>query len=122
MDRSLEMVVGLSALKAGGAFVPLDTEAPTARIRKWWKMHKHRLSFRNRACSTNCRLKCEHYVYLDQAAELDAYPTTAPQVDVTASSRSIYYTSGSTGKPKGVSNTHCRLGEPHGAGCRTTTS
>ncbi|MGZ4111686.1 MAG: amino acid adenylation domain-containing protein, partial [Tumebacillaceae bacterium] len=108
MDRSLEMVVGLvGVLKAGGAFVPLDTEAPTARILQVVEDAQAPVVVSQSSLQHKLPVEVKHYVYLDQAAELEAYPTTAPQVDVQPHHLcSIYYTSGSTGKPKGVSNTH----------------
>lgn len=92
IDRSIEMVVALlGILKAGAAYVPLDSSYPAAR-----------LDYMRRDAAVE--------LTLNELPALAAYPTTNPSRTLQPDS-SIYviYTSGSTGQPKGVINTHKAL-------------
>ena len=108
-DRSIDMVVSvLAVLKAGGFYVPLDPEFPTARLG---------FMAEDSACS----------VLLTQLQWLDKFPASSARVicidaeretiskespenllGISAPSDLCYviYTSGSTGKPKGVMVEH----------------
>jgi amino acid adenylation domain-containing protein len=108
LDRSVELVVALlGVLKAGGAYLPLETDAPPARI----------LQLLHDAQAPVClaqeqpRLQADDsaitVVQVEQQAAPAHQPATAPLVDMSPDNLvSIYYTSGSTGRPKGVANTH----------------
>jgi amino acid adenylation domain-containing protein len=111
-DRSVQMVVGvLGILKAGAAYLPLNHEHPSARLR-------HQLvESEVRALVTQERLlerlpAFDHdIVCLDRdRAELDALEPSAP-VEAGGLAELVYviYTSGSTGAPKGVGVTHRNL-------------
>ncbi|WUL16650.1 non-ribosomal peptide synthase/polyketide synthase [Amycolatopsis sp. NBC_00355] len=103
MDRSIDLIVGLVAiLKAGGAFVPIETDAPEPRV----------LGILGDAHSPVCLVNAgaptpeSSEVTFLEVSGLDGegpelVDTTHPDNLV-----SIYYTSGSTGKPKGVASTH----------------
>lgn len=113
-DRSVEMIVGLlGIIKAGGAYLPLHYELPPARL-------SHQLT----AVSAGVVLTQERVrdrlpefggetILLDGEAgraALEAEPTTAPAVTVSAENLVyVIYTSGSTGAPKGVGVTHGNL-------------
>ncbi|WP_158892622.1 non-ribosomal peptide synthetase [Amycolatopsis anabasis] len=104
MERSADLIVAeLAIVKAGGAYLPLDTRAPEARLslllteasadvvvadETWWpiaeRIHPGRLL----------------------AVEQDE-PDTPPEVPVDSGQLAyVIYTSGSTGQPKGVSARH----------------
>ncbi|OYD09603.1 non-ribosomal peptide synthetase [Paludifilum halophilum] len=110
MERSLELVTALlGILKAGGAFLPLDTEAPNSRIMTILQDAKAPL------CLTEEHLAKKLGVDLSVAlVSLDSekdvwkkYPDSRVQSEVSPDDLvSVYYTSGSTGQPKGVASAH----------------
>lgn len=108
MERGFELVVGIWAvLKAGAAYVPLNTDDPESRI-------------------AEIISDCEPVAVLCQHKFVDKLPADAPVVtldeetrtdgDYSADNIGVYpeedalaymiYTSGSTGKPKGVTVEH----------------
>jgi L-proline---[L-prolyl-carrier protein] ligase len=132
LEKSAEALVGLyGAMKAGAAYVPLDSNAPPARIAyiaadcelttlvtgtelasRWVELHKHGAPLRQLVVAN-----------ADEADELgDAVPpgvaaSTAAELaaasDAEPPTRTIdrdlayiLYTSGSTGRPKGVMLSH----------------
>ncbi|MEI5908948.1 amino acid adenylation domain-containing protein [Bacillus spongiae] len=107
IERSLELPISLLAvLKAGGAFLPLDLDAPSKRISQVLKgaepllclVHSHLKNIPNDVVSL---------VDIHEVDKFSTYPTSRPISEVTSDDLvSIYYTSGSTGKPKGVENVH----------------
>lgn len=107
VDRSLEMIVGIfGILKAGCAYLPIDTNLPEQRIQIMLKD----------AASPFCITDTESDVienansvfYYLNLSKLNQVPkTTANDRDTTLDELvSVYYTSGSTGNPKGVASTH----------------
>ncbi|MEO0806074.1 MAG: amino acid adenylation domain-containing protein, partial [Cyanobacteria bacterium J06643_4] len=92
INRSVEMVVALlGILKAGAAYVPLDSSYPPARL-------------------DYMRHDAAVELTLSELPSLAAYPTTNPPRTLQPdSSLYVIYTSGSTGQPKGVINTHQAL-------------
>jgi amino acid adenylation domain-containing protein len=109
MERAPDLVVGLlGILKAGGAFMPLDSMFPQERMafmledaRVALLLTQERL--RERLPASEARLIC-----LDSDWELIAQePETPPHSAVTAQNLAyVIYTSGSTGRPKGVMIPH----------------
>ncbi|WP_395367080.1 amino acid adenylation domain-containing protein [Streptomyces sp. YH02] len=102
MDRSAELMVGLLAvLKAGGCFVPIETDAPDARVLGI-------LSDANApVCLVNAGAPVPDSATTAFVAVDAASAANPPQVEVNPDHLiSIYYTSGSTGRPKGVASTH----------------
>jgi amino acid adenylation domain-containing protein len=107
LDRSVHLLVAvLGVLKAGGAYLPIETDLPEARIRQLIGQAGARL------CVTQTRyaaaIAAAGAIVVDVA---DAPPpdeaVPAPQVRVLpANLSSVYYTSGSTGQPKAVASTH----------------
>ncbi|MEV6638751.1 non-ribosomal peptide synthase/polyketide synthase [Amycolatopsis sp. NPDC051371] len=103
MDRSIDLIVGLVAiLKAGGAFVPIETDAPEPRV----------LGILGDAHSPVCLVnegaevpESKEVTFLEVSA-LDGEAPKLPDTTHPDNLVSIYYTSGSTGKPKGVASTH----------------
>ncbi|WP_354670630.1 amino acid adenylation domain-containing protein [Amycolatopsis solani] len=103
MDRSIALIVGLVAiLKAGGAFVPIETDAPEPRVLGILGDAHSPVCLVNAGASTP---SSSEVTFLEVSALDGEAPgltdTTHPDNLV-----SIYYTSGSTGKPKGVASTH----------------
>jgi amino acid adenylation domain-containing protein len=110
LERSVAMMVGiLAVLKAGAAYVPLDTELPAERLA--WMIG-----------DSGVALVLTHGAVLDRLPEvatpvldLDTLDTSAepdgdPQVPVHAEHLAyVIYTSGSTGTPKGAAVRHRAL-------------
>ncbi|WP_034328484.1 non-ribosomal peptide synthase/polyketide synthase [Alkaliphilus transvaalensis] len=109
MERSLEMMVGIMAvLKAGGAYLPIDPQYPTERIK-----------FIIQDCQSEILLtqskiketlpKDVDLICLDEEGILEGNKTKGNKnnINIKTNNQSsdlayILYTSGSTGKPKGV--------------------
>ncbi|GLZ77531.1 hypothetical protein Afil01_23380 [Actinorhabdospora filicis] len=104
LHRSGELLAGvLGVLKAGGAFVPVETDTPVARVRALLE-------------GAGCPVALVEPELADTVREAGGTPLTiaeavlaAPvaKVDVHPDNLcAVYFTSGSTGKPKGVACTH----------------
>ncbi|WP_017690399.1 non-ribosomal peptide synthetase [Paenibacillus sp. PAMC 26794] len=107
MDRSIEMVVALvSIMKAGLAYVPIDSEYPADRIRYMIQDAGVPLIFTQEQ-------------HLEALAEFDTEAVVLAELELSSfdesnmerhlspdSSCYMIYTSGSTGRPKGVVNRH----------------
>ncbi|MGC0422064.1 amino acid adenylation domain-containing protein [Embleya sp. AB8] len=90
IPRSVDLVVAIYAvIKAGAAYLPIDTELPEDRVR-------HMLD------------SAEPLLVLDEdLPDVSAYPSTNPERVLSPDNAAyVIYTSGSTGGPKGVQVTH----------------
>lgn len=110
IERSLELVISLlGVLKAGGAFMPLDTEAPAERIKQMLDDAEAPICLTQSHLLENLKTQSNidsRFIAIDTLA-LEHYPShPAPCHAKPEHLVSVYYTSGSTGKPKGVANTH----------------
>ncbi|MGK5529722.1 amino acid adenylation domain-containing protein [Streptomyces sp. URMC 129] len=107
-DRSVELVVGLLAvLKAGGAYLPLDPDVPSARATQILADAAAPVCLTTAALGERLPGTCPATpVPLDIGAVM-SHTQTPPSVPVLPEHLvSLYYTSGSTGTPKGVASTH----------------
>jgi amino acid adenylation domain-containing protein/non-ribosomal peptide synthase protein (TIGR01720 family) len=113
LERSIEMVVAmLGTLKAGAAYVPLDTAQPRQRLTALVEDLQPRvlLTERRRIQDTPTPPGCEALSIDAGAAWLDAEPTDTPDSGVTPDHPAyVLFTSGSTGRPKGVVVEHRQL-------------
>ncbi len=115
-DRSLDLIVALIAtLKAGAAYLPLDPDAPPARLSALVADARPRLVLTTTALADRIPTRDLSTQCVDAAkiaATLDALSSAAPTDDDrrTALRPShpayVIYTSGSTGTPKGVVVSH----------------
>jgi amino acid adenylation domain-containing protein len=108
LERSAQMVIALlGVLKAGAAYVPLDSSYPLERVR--YMLNDAAASGVITLSSLKHRLPTEirNVVEVDDAEELRR--ESPANIDRSASSEQlayVIYTSGSTGAPKGVEGTH----------------
>ncbi len=109
VDRSADMLVSLLAvLKAGHAYVPLDTRHPSERLRLILADAEVAALIAT-ADTASSLLACDAMI-IDPRQTNEALalaPDTAPAVAVKSDQLAyVIYTSGSTGTPKGVAVTH----------------
>jgi amino acid adenylation domain-containing protein len=112
-EKEPETVIAmLAALKAGGAYLPLDPANPAERLRYMLDDAGARLLVANGALPAELHGDGLPPV-VDLRAEADAIaarPETAPPVIVHPEQLAyVIYTSGSTGRPKGVAEPHTGL-------------
>jgi len=106
MERSLEMVIGImGALKAGGAFLPLDPAYPPERLEYMMEDSEIPVLLTQHLLVDNLPKNGAKIVALDTELEniVSTYSDTDIPIHTTPASLAyIIYTSGSTGKPKGT--------------------
>lgn len=109
VERSFEMVVSvLAVLKAGGAYLPLDLDYPSARLAYILANAQSHLILTQQTLETRLPPFVGEKICLDRDEELwgaedkSNLPTTATAENLAY----IVHTSGSTGQPKGVLSTH----------------
>ena len=112
MGRSTHSVVALlGAIKAGGAYLPLNFEHPSARLEHQLAEADVRVLLTESGIADRLPPFDGHVLVLDGDAGLDAEPATNPEaVNEPDDLVYIMYTSGSTGSPKGAGITHRNLG------------
>ncbi|HEX7332939.1 MAG TPA: amino acid adenylation domain-containing protein [Pyrinomonadaceae bacterium] len=112
LERSPEMVVAvLGVLKAGGAYLPLDPQAPAERLEFMLKQSAASVLLTHGQVEVDWAANID-VVRLDEDSSLIAKQNqnTPPESDVhTSSAAYVIYTSGSTGQPKGVVVTHANV-------------
>ncbi|MEM7116485.1 MAG: amino acid adenylation domain-containing protein [Chloroflexota bacterium] len=107
VERSLNMMIGLlGILKAGGTYIPLDPNFPTARLTLMLNDAQPLLVLTETAVSPTVERNIPRHA-LDEM-QLDQYTTTPISTTPIPNHHPAYiiYTSGSTGRPKGVAVTH----------------
>ncbi|MBB5863263.1 non-ribosomal peptide synthase/polyketide synthase [Xanthomonas sp. 3058] len=114
LPRSIDLVVALLAvLKAGAAYLPLDVDAPPARLDGMLADARPSVLLAHRATAALlARRDGLHTLLLDaQPTAWTSAPAHAPTVAALHPQHPAYvlYTSGSTGTPKGVVNTHAGI-------------
>ncbi|MCK4761146.1 MAG: amino acid adenylation domain-containing protein [Candidatus Aminicenantes bacterium] len=118
LERSVELIVGiLGILKAGAAYLPIDTEYPEERKRYMLRESSAALLLTSRGLITEvdrlAGLQVERILVDERGSGTQAPDAAfAGQVQAGGSSQPstglayVIYTSGSTGKPKGVAISH----------------
>ena len=119
IERSADMVIAiLGIVKAGAAYLPLDPDAPVARIAEILGESKaSALLFKSadasRFAAVHPKTVLVDKVYtgpIDLTATLPAHAAYAPRARLNAGDMAyVLFTSGSTGKPKGVVIEHGAL-------------
>ncbi|GCE60718.1 non-ribosomal peptide synthetase [Microcystis aeruginosa] len=110
-ERSLEMVIGLlGVLKAGAAYVPIDSDYPEDRIK--FILENSKISLLLTQSFVQDKLSLSHLKSLSQFIDLDRFDYDLfPSHNLTVQNKPndlayVIYTSGSTGQPKGVMIEH----------------
>ncbi len=109
-DRALAIVAMLGVLKAGHAYVPLDTADPEIRIRHMLRDCEPMAVLSDDANFSRAQELVPPTCLLINMSRLKQAKTTKSLPKVTADALAyIFYTSGSTGQPKGVCQSHRNL-------------
>ncbi|MBT2575783.1 amino acid adenylation domain-containing protein, partial [Bacillus sp. ISL-51] len=105
-NRSIEAIVSvLAIMKAGGAYIPVDSHYPEERIRYLLKDSGASVLFVQAEYQELAARLAENNVFHIQLEDENQYDFCTENLDPTASpedSAYIIYTSGTTGTPKGV--------------------
>ncbi len=112
LERSEELVEALLAvLKAGGAFLPLDSSYPAQRLTTMLENAAPRLLLTRRALLERLPAHGGRTVLLDEEeAAIAGRPESLPEPALSPKNLAyLIYTSGSTGLPKGVALPHRTL-------------
>ncbi|TQV68006.1 amino acid adenylation domain-containing protein [Exilibacterium tricleocarpae] len=113
IERSLDMIIGiLGIIKAGAAYVPIDTEYPSQRIESLIEDSGiYILLVQKSLQKLPANLKAVSHLYIDESWPTIARESCAPPKVSVHPENLLYviYTSGSTGRPKGVMVTHAGL-------------
>jgi amino acid adenylation domain-containing protein len=112
LERSLEMVIGiLAALKAGGAYLPLDSEYPIERLSYMMEDAQPAALLTKHELVTRLHSQQAKVICLDADWPLISNHGAAnlPGSGDDDNAAYIAYTSGSTGQPKGVALTHANM-------------
>jgi amino acid adenylation domain-containing protein len=110
MERSFDWIVAaLGVMRAGAAYVPLDSAWPDSRLRFAVKDSGATGVVANAALLDRLRVKARGIDPRRDATDIAATPELEPRPTKPASLAYLIYTSGSTGVPKGVEITHANL-------------
>ncbi|HYO57388.1 non-ribosomal peptide synthetase, partial [Archangium sp.] len=112
LERSLDMVVAvLAILKAGAAYVPIDTAYPAERARFMLEDSQARVLLTQTKLSGALGEVAPRVVLLDgEASRISSEERSRLEVPSSGEMLAyIIYTSGSTGRPKGVQVTHANV-------------
>ncbi|MEO5561986.1 MAG: amino acid adenylation domain-containing protein, partial [Chitinophagaceae bacterium] len=113
LDRSIEMVVSILAiLKTGAAYVPVDPDYPTERIKYMLSDTNAKMivTWSGNNIHFDKELGIETILVDGDRPAITKQPSTVPVTRCKQDQLAyVLYTSGSTGKPKGVQVTHRNL-------------
>ncbi|WP_235217099.1 non-ribosomal peptide synthase/polyketide synthase [Archangium violaceum] len=109
LERSTDMVVAmLATLKAGGAYLPLDTSYPSERLSFMLEDSSARVLITRQSLQARLPSYSARLLLLDsESSALSQLPRHAPPSSAGSDNLAhLIYTSGSTGRPKGVAVPH----------------
>lgn len=110
MQRSFHWIVAaLGSMRAGAAYVPLDSAWPDSRLRFAVEDSGATVLVARAELLDRLQVKARGIDPCRDAEAIAAAPTAAPRTVKAESLAYVIYTSGSTGVPKGVEITHANL-------------
>ena len=106
LDRSIEMLSAmLGILKAGKAYLPIDSSYPIARVEQTLEDARPAVLITDQRLAAGLPSVPSEVLFVNQQATVDEESIAPPQI-LADDLAYVMYTSGSTGKPKGVLVTH----------------
>ncbi len=105
LERSFEMMIYIyGVIKAGAAYLPLDTEIPLQRLKFILEDTQSKILFFNHSNIAIDDLKnIDCFDTIDIAEQVSLQPVQPPEARINPDDLAyVIYTSGSTGEPKGV--------------------
>ncbi len=111
MERSASMIIGLlGIMKAGAAYVPVDTDFPADRISYMLQDAGASIIVSSKAARISLEAEADAEIIEIEDPLLERHPSgNLPVKPSTNHLAYVIYTSGSTGRPKGVMIEHCSL-------------
>ena len=111
MERSVDLpIAALGALKAGGAYLPLDPTYPARRISMLLEDSGAALVITHKDTAQHLPAGKFQTIQIEDVLENSATGATLGQVEINSDNLAyIIFTSGSTGRPKGVQISHGSL-------------
>ena len=111
VERSCDMIIGiLSIVKAGGMYVPLDSEAPEERITFMLKDSGLKILLTQSDLLATLPDHRTKTICLDADCAPKSMDLANPEVAISSETAAyLIYTSGSTGRPKGVVVSHANV-------------
>jgi len=111
VERSLDFpIAALAILKAGAAYLPLETKTPIARLEQMLDTAHVSVVLTNSGAFGSLARDARQVVRLDHFAEVSHFPTESiPDVVTPEHLAYVIFTSGSTGAPKAVQVGHASL-------------
>jgi amino acid adenylation domain-containing protein/non-ribosomal peptide synthase protein (TIGR01720 family) len=109
IEKSVEMISSiLAVLKAGGAFIPIDSDYPIDRIDAMMEDSKASILITTKERGSDSLQSMETILYLDEAWDLiEKESDKRPVLKMTPQNLAyVIFTSGSSGRPKGVLMSH----------------
>jgi amino acid adenylation domain-containing protein/non-ribosomal peptide synthase protein (TIGR01720 family) len=109
MERSEKLVIALlAAMKAGGAYLPLDPTYPQERLNYMLSDSKPAVVLVSKDCKEKLHAPQARLLCLEEEWDLICAESQEPATASSGRENLAYliYTSGSTGRPKGVMNVH----------------
>lgn len=106
VERDIELIIGmLGVIKAGGAYLPVDSAFPQERINYMFRNGSVRILLTEKKSNINLDYDCKR-IFLDDKKIFNGDSSNIENNHSPENLMYVLYTSGSTGQPKGVAVEH----------------